>query len=252
MSSVGPLPVEMIATRIDTGARIAARSVFVPHTARTRVQDQVESGADLRRPTWKAGEKAGAGANGAVPDAVAANALLAARLCRKEPAALEELYDRTCGRAFGLAYRILNDGAAAEDIVQDVFLWVWDNTHRIDPARGNVESLLMTLIHRRSIDALRARARRDALPVEAGFDVIDEAASDLLAALTETVTREVVAKAMDDLNKDQRHVIEMAYFEGLTQREISERTGLPIGTVKSRMRLGMDRLRTAFGLGGER
>ena len=248
MAINGPVSVEISLGHIDTGAKIAMRSFDVPHVSDTpaRADGRSGNGADLRRPTFKKGDNAAAGANGS-----AASASLIERLRRKEPAALEQLYDQASGKAFGLAYRILGDGAAAEDIVQDVFLWVWNNTARIDSSRGNVESFLMTLIHRRSIDALRARARREALPVSPQLDVVDEAASDLLGKVMESVTREEVARAMNELSAEQRHVIEQSYFEGLTQREISEIAGLPIGTVKSRMRLGMDRLRTAFGLGGK-
>ena len=82
---------------------------------------------------------------------------IVARLVQRDPSALEEMYDRMARRAFGLAYRILDDGPAAEDIVQDAFAWVWDNSQKLDSERGTVDGLLLTLVHRRAVDALRAR-----------------------------------------------------------------------------------------------
>ncbi len=143
-----------------------------------------------------------------------------------------------------------DDGASAEDIVQEAFLWVWNSPDRIDPNRGSVESLLMTVVHRRSIDALRARSRRDALRGPMDIDAVDEKASDLFDSVAQSLTHERVRECVTGLSDDQRQVIEMAYFSGLTHREISEETGVPIGTVKSRLRLGMVKLRTAFGIGG--
>lgn len=185
------------------------------------------------------------------PDFVPSNSAdLANRLRGREPGALEELYELVAGRAFGLAYRILSDGASAEDVVQEAFLWVWNSPDRIDPSRGSVESLLMTVVHRRSIDALRARNRRDALRGPVDIDAVDEKASDLFDSVARSLTHERVRESVTGLSDDQRQVIEMAYFNGLTHREISEQTGVPIGTVKSRLRLGMAKLRTAFGIGG--
>ncbi len=185
------------------------------------------------------------------PDSIPSNSAdLAKRLRGQEPGALEELYELVAGRAFGLAYRILSDGASAEDIVQEAFLWVWNSGDRIDPNRGNVESLLMTVVHRRSIDALRARNRRDALRGPMDIYTIDEKASELFDSVAQSLTHERVRESVTGLSDDQRQVIELAYFSGLTHREISEQTGIPIGTVKSRLRLGMAKLRTAFGIGG--
>ena len=154
------------------------------------------------------------------------------------------------GRAFGLAYRILSDGPSAEDVVQEAFLWVWNNPERIDPSRGRVESLLLTVVHRRSIDAFRARNRRDALRGPMDLEAVDENAADLFDSVAQSLTHERVRQSVTTLSDEQRQVIEMAYFSGLTHREIAEETGIPIGTVKSRLRLGMAKLRTAFGIGG--
>ncbi len=175
---------------------------------------------------------------------------LAARLRQRDPQAFRQLYDRVSGRAFGLAYRILGDGAAAEDVVQEAFISLWKQADRIDPDRGLVESLLMTVVHRRSIDHLRAARRREPvneLPVE---DPIDWRAAEMLDQVGETLTHESVRDAMLKLPVEQREAIELAYFEGLTHSEIADSTGAPVGTVKSRLRLGINRLRSEFGLRG--
>ena len=196
-------------------------------------------------------ERGQKGKDDLTPDSFPSNSAdLANRLRGREPGALEELYELVAGRAFGLAYRILSDGASAEDIVQEAFLWVWNSGDRIDPKRGSVESLLMTVVHRRSIDALRARNRRDALRGPMDIYAVDENASDLFDSVAQSLTHERVRESVTGLSDDQRQVIELAYFSGLTHREISDQTGVPIGTVKSRLRLGMAKLRTAFGIGG--
>ncbi|NQW17549.1 MAG: sigma-70 family RNA polymerase sigma factor [Chloroflexi bacterium] len=175
---------------------------------------------------------------------------LTRRLQLKDPDALEQLYELLSGRAFGLAYRVLSDGAAAEDVVQEAFLWIWNNPERINASRGRVESLLLTIVHRRAIDAARSRSRRDALGTEMDDNLIDEDASDLFDSVAERMSSDEVRKRVDLLSDEQKQVIELAYFGGMTHSEISDEIGIPLGTVKSRLRLGMDKLRISFGLGG--
>ena len=185
------------------------------------------------------------------PEGQAPTTDLSDRIRRRDPQALEELYRVRGRRAFGLAYRVLGDAAAAEDAVQDAFLAVWDGAERVDARRGRVESLLMTMVHRRAIDQLRARSRRAARQVPVSIDivnVVDERAADLFDAVSASVSAEQVRAALGALPAEQRAVIELAYFEGLTHREIAERSELALGTVKSRLRLGMEKLRGAFGL----
>lgn len=173
------------------------------------------------------------------------------RLRAKDPVALEELFDRMSGRAFGLAYRILSDGPAAEDVVQDVFCWIWDHSNKLDPARGSVDGLLLTLTHRRAIDSLRTRIRRTEIlatmqppdwVLEAG-ELVDQVQRDLDA--------EAIQKAIDRLPEEQGEVVDLAYFVGMSHSEISTTTGLPLGTVKSRLRLAVSSLRKSFGLSGD-
>ena len=177
---------------------------------------------------------------------------LATRLAQRDRAALGELYDAMSRRAFGLAYRVLGDGQAAEDVVQDAFLWLWEHADRVDASRGAPEALLLTVTHRRAIDALRRRShrrRREHTGVD--VDPVDEAAFSILAALEAEQAAIAVRDCLAGLAAEQREAIELAYFGGMTQAEIAERQDVALGTVKSRMRLGLARLRSALG-GGSR
>ncbi|HEX7101034.1 MAG TPA: sigma-70 family RNA polymerase sigma factor [Nitrolancea sp.] len=163
-------------------------------------------------------------------------------ITRHDPDALVLLYDRYGRIAFGLAYRILGDAATAEEVVQDAFMSVWRRAEGFDASRGSCRSWLLSIVHNRAIDQLRGRfgKRRgeidfDALaPLLAGPDVWSEVLAGLRA--------ETVRAALKSLPEEQRRAIDLAYFEGLTQQEIAERTGAPLGTVKSRMRLGLRKL----------
>lgn len=174
------------------------------------------------------------------------------RLQRRDPAALAEVYDLFGGKAFGLAHRILGDTASAEDAVQDAFLHLWNQARRLDANKGRVDTYLMTIVHRRSIDLLRRRANRNAHHDLLPEDVIDERPIDVADEVAAKWDSESVHRALSTLGAEQREAIELAYFQGLTHREIAEKTGAPVGTVKSRLRLGVEKLRFAFGIGGER
>jgi len=160
---------------------------------------------------------------------------------------MEVLYDRLSRRAFGLAYRIVGDGPAAEDVVQEAFLAVWRGAERIDAARGSLQSYVLTIVHRRAVDLLRSRnglAQRQ-LPEDAAERIPGE--GDFTEGVAANVDGAVVRGALDGLPGDQRQVVDMAYYQGLTHIEISERLGLPLGTVKSRMRLALEKMRGSLG-----
>jgi RNA polymerase sigma-70 factor (ECF subfamily) len=177
---------------------------------------------------------------------------LATRLAQRDRAALAELYDGASRRAFGLAYRVLGDGQAAEDVVQDAFLWIWEHADRLDASRGTPEALLLTVTHRRAIDALRRRNHRQRKEQPgADVDAIDESAFSILAAVEAQQIALNVRDCLAGLAVEQREAIELAYFGGMTQAEIAERQDVALGTVKSRTRLGLARLRAALG-GGSR
>jgi RNA polymerase sigma-70 factor (ECF subfamily) len=164
-----------------------------------------------------------------------------------EAQAFEVLFDRHGDAAFSLAYRMCGRRAMAEDVVQEAFLSLWRTGARYDPARGSVRAWLLRVVHNRTIDTFRRATIRD------GRDVHDEAAAERLAA-AELTDQEVqrredvrqVRGALEELPADQRQVIELAYFGGLSHSQIAEALGLPAGTVKGRMRLGLSKLRLAL------
>ena len=160
-------------------------------------------------------------------------------------AALGTLYDRHRSIAFGLALRITRDPAAAEDAVHDAFLGIWRNARGYDPSRGGVRTWIMAIVHHRSIDVVRKRRPISELPVDdlAPASLVQ---SDIWPEIAGILDRETVMRAMATLGSAQRHAIELAYFSGLTQAEIARETGAPLGTVKSRVRMGLLALRVAL------
>jgi RNA polymerase sigma-70 factor (ECF subfamily) len=171
------------------------------------------------------------------------------RIIAGEAGALAELYDRLSGSVFSLVLRIVDDWATAEDLVQEVFTQAWRQASRYDAARGSVAAWLLTIARSRAIDYLRSRrARIDGpstnrdLPPDPP-DLTRTQESMLLTA--EQVAR--LREAMADLPLLQRLPLELAYYEGFTQAEIAERLEQPLGTIKTRIRLGLLRLREALG-----
>ncbi len=161
------------------------------------------------------------------------------RLADGELDALEELYDRYKTMAYSIAYRITNDAALAEDVVQDAFLGAWRNAARYIEGRGSVKTWLLSIVHHRAIDAVRRRRPTAELP---DLELPPPAAfrlPDVWAEVAAILDAETVQGALDTLSDVQREAIELAYFGGMTQQEIAERTATPLGTVKSRMRLGL-------------
>lgn len=152
------------------------------------------------------------------------------------------LYDRYGGIAYGLAYRILQERGAAEEAVQDAYLRVWHRAATFDAARGRVRPWLLTIVHHCAIDLVRRRG--GTVPVMRNFDeLIDRhAVSDTWVEVAHRDEQARVRTAVASLPPAQRRAIEMAYFEGFTHREIAQRENLPLGTVKGRMRLGLQRL----------
>ena len=161
------------------------------------------------------------------------------RLADGELGALEELYDRYRTMAYSIAYRITNDPTLAEDVVQDAFLGAWRNAARYVEGRGSVKTWLLSIVHHRAIDAVRRRRPTTELP---DVELPPPAAltlPDVWAEVAVGLDAATVRGALATLSDVQREAIELAYFGGLTQQEIAERTATPLGTVKSRMRLGL-------------
>jgi RNA polymerase sigma-70 factor (ECF subfamily) len=162
---------------------------------------------------------------------------LIGRIAAGQQDALGEFYDRYAGLVNGLALRILRDPSDAEDVVQEVFVQAWRQADRFDPARGTPEAWLCTLARTRALDKLRRRVSRREEPAEAAPGT---------TAAPRNVEVLAVRKALEDLSANQRRALELAYYEGLTQSEIAERLGEPLGTIKTRIRTAMMRLREAL------
>jgi len=156
--------------------------------------------------------------------------------------ALSDLYDRYQAQMYGLAMRITRDPALAQDAVQDAFVGVWRNAARYATGRSTVRTWMLSIAHHRAIDIVRRRRPTTTLP-EIGTAEPALTAPDVWPEVAQTLDRDTVTSAMATLPDAQREAIQLAYFEGLTQVEIAERTGTPLGTVKSRVRLGLLALR---------
>lgn len=161
-----------------------------------------------------------------------------------EMAAFEVIFDRHVAAAYSLAHRMCGRPAMAEDAVQEAFLSLWRARDRYDPARGAVRAWVLSAVRNRALDVLRRERAK------AGRDVRDDASADLVPAPERTdleaERREqsrLISDALNTLPSEQRQVIELAYFGGLTHSEIARNLSLPAGTVKGRMRLGLTRMR---------
>lgn len=171
------------------------------------------------------------------------------RVADRDSAALSSLYDRYARVVNGLAFKILGDAEEAEEVVIDVFEQAWRNAARYDASRGRVDAWLFLMTRSRSLDRVRARARVDrttAASEELAAVDIQIRVADPEADALASERREVVQLALSSLPDMQRRAIELAYYEGLSQSEIAERTGEPLGTIKTRMRAGLMKLREAL------
>ena len=160
------------------------------------------------------------------------------------PRAFELMYDRHGGAAFSLAYRMVGNRVTAEDITQEAFLSIWRSRLRYDQARGSVRTWVLGIVHNRAIDQLRRgtvhERRRETLEgIEERFEARER--TDVEAARREEARG--VHGALEKLPDEQRRTIELAYFGGFSHSQIAEMLGMPIGTVKGRMRLGLEKMR---------
>lgn len=168
---------------------------------------------------------------------------LIAAVARRDSSAVVALYDRYGRLAFALAYRILDDATLAEETVQDAFLQVWRRANTFDPSRGgNVRAWLLTVVHNRAIDARRRYIDRRPRPVPLENVEAVLSVPDVWREVSVRLTRDEVRAAVDLLPDEQRQAIELAFFEGLTHQEISQRINVPLGTVKGRLRLGLKKI----------
>lgn len=188
------------------------------------------------------GNALGVAAGSAVPGGVSDEALLERLAQRTDEQALSELYDRYQALMYGLALRITRDTAMAQDAVQEAFIGVWRNASKYSASKASVRTWILSITHHRAIDLIRRRRATAAIPED---DAPGDAftAPDVWPDVVRAVDAAAVRVALGALPDLQRQAIEMAYFDGLTQTEIADKTGAPLGTVKSRVRLGLMQLR---------
>ncbi len=177
----------------------------------------------------------------------ASDAELVKRVSEGDTAALEMLYSRYARVVYSFAARIVQDGPLAEEIAQEVFVRTWRQASRFQKSRGNFASWLLSITHNLAIDEIRKRQRRpqrsDSVTLnDALFGLVDEAANVEEAAQIR-VLRDRIRAALETLPEAQRVAIELAFFSGLSQRDISAHLNVPLGTIKTRMRLGLKKLR---------
>jgi RNA polymerase sigma-70 factor (ECF subfamily) len=183
-------------------------------------------------------------------DRAGINAALIKRMARGDRDALAELYDRLSRPLYSTARHVLNDDAEAQDVVHDVFIALWENASNFDSSRGAAFAWAVTLTRNRSIDRLRTRANRarllgGSIPDDLGLGSDrNSSPGNHIAELGERA--ETVRSAMATLPADQKRAIELAFFSGLTQKEISEKLEEPIGTIKARIRRGLIKLRDSL------
>lgn len=173
---------------------------------------------------------------------------LIGRASRGDEGAFAELYDLTSSNVFGLARRVVRDPAQAEEVAQEAYLEIWRQSARFDAARGSALAWMLTIVHRRAVDRVRSaesaheRDRRYAAVGDGPeYDVVDE-------AVTANLEQARVRRALETLTDVQREAVTLAYYGGYTHREVSDLLGVPLGTVKTRMRDGLIRLRDTLGV----
>ncbi len=167
------------------------------------------------------------------------DAALLGRIAGGDQTAFASLYDRTSSRVFGLLLRMLRSRAAAEDVLQDAYWHVWSKAGDYDATRSGPLAWIVLIARSRAMDHLRRRKRRATTPLESAAETQAQAGG----ALEDAECGQVAGEALRQLPDEQRRVIELSYFGGLTHEEIASRTQTPVGTVKTRIRLGMRRLR---------
>jgi len=158
---------------------------------------------------------------------------------RGDQSAIGQLYDRFSGQMYGLAMRITQDATLAQDVVQEAFVGIWRNAARFDATRASARTWIMSIAHNRAIDAIRRRRPAQELPDPELPPPAALTSPDIWGEVAGRMDADSVRAAVMTLSPVQREAIALAYFGGLTQQEIADKTGAPLGTVKSRVRLGL-------------
>lgn len=163
-----------------------------------------------------------------------------------DPAAFAALYDRHGGASYSLAYRLMGERTAAEDLVQDVFLKVWRSAGGYRAARGSVRTWILSIVHHRGVDQLRSLASRRRTQDRIEATAPRSQPSEAFSSAWRNSQRDQVRLALDSLPAEQLKILELAYFSGYTHVEIAELLDIPLGTVKGRMRLGLKKIKAFF------
>ena len=175
------------------------------------------------------------------PERAVSDAEIIARICSGDEGAMAQLYDRHSRVVYAVALRVLSDGSAAEDILQDVFMQLWRNAQAFNASRGSLAAWLVVIARNRAIDKLRKKR-----PEEEAAETVIAVDTDLENAAERNEAIEKVRTVLAGMPAEQRAALEMAFFEGLTHVEIAEKTGQPLGTIKTRIRSGLSAVRKAF------
>ena len=175
-------------------------------------------------------------------DRAAGDELLLTRAKGGDQQAMTELFDQYSGMVYSVALRVLNDPGQAEDVMQEIFLQVWNRPDRFTQGRGSLGAWLAVIARNRSIDLLRQRR-----PTEPCEDVVLESGTNLASEVERNTMMTKVRGVLRNLPQEQQKSLELAFFQGLTHAEIAERTGDPLGTVKTRIRAGLAALRKGVG-----
>jgi RNA polymerase sigma-70 factor (ECF subfamily) len=173
---------------------------------------------------------------------------LLARVAEGDQVAFSQLYDQTSGRVLGLVRRLLKDHAQSEEVTQEIFLEVWQNAQRYDPAKGSATTWILTMSHRRAVDRIRSSQSTRDRDTRIGLRDMETAYDSVSESVEITVEHERVGQALQRLTELQRQAVTLAYYGGYSHSEVAEMLKVPIGTVKTRLRDGMIRLRDELGV----
>ena len=172
---------------------------------------------------------------------------LLTRVARGDQAAFEDVYDTLAGPIYGLINRVVRDPAQSEEVCQEVLLEVWRTAARFDPAKGTAATWAMTIAHRRAVDRVRSASATAAREVRTA-DVPDQNEDEVADAVAASLDRERVRRCLDGLTEPQRESITLAYYGGYSNRQVGERLGVALSTIKTRIRDGLIRMRDCLGV----
>ena len=171
------------------------------------------------------------------------------RIAAKDKDALNILYNRYMTPVYSLSLHMLKQPPLAEEVTQDVFLNIWLKADSFNASRGNPRSWIMSVAHHRVVDVIRSRRRTYTMTDPEGYETLERlpaSGPSVEAQVTQNLDRERIVRALATLPDNQREVIELAYFEGYSQSEMAEKLSQPLGTIKTRVRLAMQKLRTSL------